>query len=73
MAIPILQERQRLREGWSVPIRCPFDAGYKGDYETRPQRSTERGAWLLIGRCLEAHKMDERDPTEYEIEGCRIR
>ena len=46
-----------------------FDAGYKGDYETRPQRSTERGAWLLIGRCLEAHKMDERDPTEYEIEG----
>jgi hypothetical protein len=46
-----------------------FDAGYKGDYETRKQGKTERGAWLLIGRCLEPHKMDEKDPTEWEIEG----
>ena len=46
-----------------------FDAGYRGDYETREQRKTEQGAWLLIGRCMEPHKMDEKDPTEWEIEG----
>jgi hypothetical protein len=46
-----------------------FDAGFMGDYHTRAQRKDERGAWLLIGRCMEPHKLDARDPNEYEIAG----
>lgn len=44
-----------------------FDPGYTGDYHGKPEgETTERGGWLLIGRCRWVHKLDEKHPTEYE-------